>query len=105
MRYHYTHTRSAQILKDWLSSFSNDREQLELSKTFLLGMQNGTTTLSVALQIPLSMGFPRQEYQSGLPFPSLGDLPDPGIKPVSHALTGRFFITEPPGKHTLELVL
>ena len=37
---------------------------------------------TVALQAPLSMGFPRQEYWSGLPFPSPGDLPDPGIKPV-----------------------
>ena len=45
------------------------------------------------------MGFLRQEYWSGLPFPSPGDLPDPGIKPVSPALTGRFFNTEPPGKH------
>jgi len=35
---------------------------------------------------PLSMGFPRQEYRSGLPFPSPGDLPDPGIKPASLAL-------------------
>ena len=39
------------------------------------------------------MGFPRQEYWSGLPFPSSGDLPDPGIEPESPALTGRFFIT------------
>ena len=38
---------------------------------------------TVALQAPLSMGFPRQEYKSGLPFPSPRDLPDPGIKPVS----------------------
>ena len=44
------------------------------------------------------MGFPRQEYWSVLPFPSPGDLPDPGIKPTSIALAGRFFITEPPGK-------
>ena len=43
------------------------------------------------------MGFPRQEYWSGLPFPYPGDLPDPGIKPASPALAGRFFITEPPG--------
>ena len=49
-------------------------------------------------QVPLSMGFPRQEYWSGLPFPSPGDLPDPGIKPKSPALAGRFFTTEPPGK-------
>ena len=51
----------------------------------------------VAHQIPLSMGFLRQEYWSGLQFPSLGDFPDPGIKPRSLALqeisciAGRFF--------------
>ena len=44
------------------------------------------------------MGFPRQEYWSGLPFPSPGDLPNPGIKPASLALAGGFFTTEPPGK-------
>ena len=38
-----------------------------------------------ARQAPLSMGFPRQRYWNGLPFPSLGDLPDPGIKPTSPA--------------------
>ena len=47
---------------------------------------------------PLPMGFPRQEYWSGLPFPSPGDLPEPGIEPVSPALAGKFFTTEPPGK-------
>ena len=53
------------------------------------------TPWTVARHAPLSMGFPRQEYWSGLPFPSLGDLPNPGIKPVSlgsPALTGGFFI-------------
>ena len=44
------------------------------------------------------MGFPRQEYWSGLPFPFPGDLPDPGIEPESFALAGRFFTTEPQGK-------
>ena len=44
------------------------------------------TPQSVACQAPLSMGFPRQEYWSGLPFSSPGDLPDPGIKPESPAL-------------------
>ena len=47
-------------------------------------------------QAPLSMGFPRQEYWTGLPFPTPGDLPDPGIKPaslVSPALAGGFFTT------------
>ena len=52
-------------------------------------------------QTPLSMGFPKQEYWSGLPFPSPGDLPDPGIEllsPVSPALAGGFFTPEPPEK-------
>ena len=44
------------------------------------------------------MRFPRQEYWSELPFPSPGDIPDPGIKPMSPALAGGFFATEPPGK-------
>ena len=55
----------------------------------------------VACQAPLSMGFSRQEYRTRFPFPPPGDLPDPGIKPaspVSPALTGRFFTTEPSGK-------
>ena len=44
------------------------------------------------------MGFPRQEYWIGLPVPSPGNLPDPGIKLMSPALAGGFFTTEPPGK-------
>ena len=44
------------------------------------------------------MGFPKREYWSGLPFPFPGDLPYPGIKPVSPALAGRFSTIEPPGK-------
>ena len=57
---------------------------------------------TVAHQAPLSMGFPRHEYWSGYLFPSPGDLPDPGIKPMSPALGGGFFITEPPGKPSIE---
>ena len=49
-------------------------------------------------QAPLSMGFFRQEYWSGLPCPPSGDLPDPGIEPASPALPGGFFNDEPPGK-------
>ena len=59
------------------------------------------TSWTVAHQAPLSMGFSRQEYWSGLPFPSLGDLPNLGIEPVSleaPALAGGFFSTELPGK-------
>ena len=45
----------------------------------------------IAHQVPLSMGFSRQEYWSGLPFPSPGDLPDPGIEPESPALQADYF--------------
>ena len=54
------------------------------------------TPWTVAHQAPLSLGFSRQEYWSGLPFLSPEDLPEPGIKPVSPALAGGFFTTEPP---------
>ena len=57
---------------------------------------------SIACQSPLSMGFPRQEDWSGLPFPSPGDLPDLGIEPAPPALTCRFFTTEPPGNVSLQ---
>ena len=56
------------------------------------------TLWTVACQAPLSMRFPRQEHWNWLPFPTPGDLPDPGIEPASLALAGRFFTTEPPGK-------
>ena len=56
------------------------------------------TSWTVAHQAPLSRGHPRQEYWSGLPFSSPGDPPDPRIEPLSPALAGGFFITEPPGK-------
>ena len=56
------------------------------------------TPWTVACQAPLSMGLPRQEYWSRLPFPSAGDLPNPGIDPASPALADKFFTTEPPGK-------
>ena len=49
-------------------------------------------------QPPLSIGFPRQKYRNGLPFPSPGTLPRPEIKPMSPALTSRFFTTKPSGK-------
>ena len=63
------------------------------------------TTWTVAHQVPLSMEFPRQEHWSGLPFPSPGDLPDPGTEPVSPALVGRFFTIEPPGKSSNKLLI
>ena len=52
---------------------------------------------TVGHQAPPSMGFPRQEYWSGLPFSSPGDLPDPGIKPGSPSLQVDALTSEPPG--------
>ena len=76
--------------------------------THVSGTLKGSSVLSrvqifvapwtVAHQAPLSMRFPRWEYWTGLPFPSPGDLPDPGIEPESPALAGEFFTTESPGK-------
>ena len=56
------------------------------------------TPWTIALQALLSMGFSRQEYWCGLPFPSPGDLPNLGTESGSPALAGGFFTTEPPGK-------
>ena len=63
------------------------------------------TLWTIACQAPLSLGFCSQEFQSGLPFPPLGHLPDPGMElttPAAPRLAGEFFTTEPPGK-TLRL--
>ena len=56
------------------------------------------TSLTTVCQAPLSMEFSRQEYWSGLPFPSPGDLPDPGVEPTSPALQADSLSSEPPGK-------
>ena len=63
------------------------------------------TPWTVACQAPVSMEFPRQEYWRGLPFPSPGDLSDPGVELLSLALTGRFFTTEPPGKPLQRIII
>ena len=54
------------------------------------------TPWTIAYRAPLSMGFSRQEYWSGVPLPSPGDPPDPGIEPGSPALQGDAFLSEPP---------
>ena len=59
----------------------------------------------VAYQAPLSTGFSRQEYWSGLPFPSPGDLPNPGIEPGCPSLQTDALPSEPPGKPLLLLLL
>ena len=55
-------------------------------------MSDSVTPWTVACQAPLSMGFPRQEYWSKLPFPPPENLSDPGIKAAFPALAGGFFI-------------
>ena len=72
-------------LRTWLSKCQS-----------LSHVQLFVTPWTVACQDPLTMEFSRQEYWSGLLFPSLGDLPDPGIKPMSPPLAGGLFTTAPP---------
>ena len=63
-------------------------------------VSDSVTPWTVARQAPLSMGFSRQEYGSGLPFPSPGDLPDPGIEARSPVLQADTLLSEPQGKPT-----
>ena len=63
------------------------------------------TPWTVAHQAPLSMGFSRQEYWSGLPFSSPGDHPNPGIEPESPALQADSLSSEPPGKPQYMMLL
>ena len=79
--------------KEQLNSIFHDLVKL-LSRVRLFATQ-----WTVAYQAPPSMEFSRQEYWSGLPFPSPGDLPDPGIEPGSPALQAGALPSEPPGKH------
>ena len=74
---------------------SGRSEVKELSHVRLFG-----TLWTVAYQALPSMGFSRQEYWSGLPFPSPGHLPNPGIEPWSPALQADALTSEPPGKPT-----
>ena len=61
------------------------------------------TPWTVAYQAPLSLGFSRQEYSSGFPFPSPGDLPNPGTEPRSPALQADALPSEPPGKPSWQI--
>ena len=72
-------------------------------KNWYVCAQSCPTLWTVAHQAPLFMGFLRQEYWTGLPFPTPGNLPNPGIKPASPVLAGRFFTTESPGKPHVSL--
>ena len=72
-------------------------------KVKLLSVRLLATPWATAYQAPQSMGFSRPEYWSGLPFPSAGDLPDPGIEPTSLALQSDSLPTELWRKHTTTL--
>ena len=66
----------------------------------LCHVQLFVTPWTTACQAPQSMGFPRQEHWSGFPFPSPGDLPDPGIEPVSPALPADSLLLSHQGSHS-----
>ena len=73
-------------------------ERKKVKVKSLSRVQLFVTPWTVALQVPPSMGFLRQEYWSGLPCPSPGDLPDPGIEPGCPTLQADSLPSEPPGK-------
>ena len=79
------------LLREILNSKWSEVKSLSRVRLF-------ATPWTVAYQAPPSMGFSRQEYWSGLPFPSPGDLPDPGIKPKPSAFQAEALTSEPPGK-------
>ena len=74
------------------------REKRKVKVKSLSRVRLFATPWTVAHQAPRSVGFSRQEYWNGLPFPSPGDLPDPGIEPRSPALRADTLPSEPPGK-------
>ena len=80
------------------ASNQQPRDSLLVFVSSRSGVSDSATPWTAAHQAPLSLGFSRQEYWSGLPSPSPEDLPDPGIDPTSPALAGGFFTTEPCGK-------
>ena len=75
----------------------SESEVTQVKVKLLSRVQLFLTPWTVAYQAPVSMGFSRQEYWSGLPFPSPGDLPNSGIKPESPTLQADALTSEPPG--------
>ena len=90
--------------RDWITQFAfciSSLPYMIVKVKSLSRVRLFATPWTVAYQAPLSMGFSRQECWSGLPFPSPGDLPDPGIEPGSPTLQANVLPSEPPGKPTL----
>ena len=78
-----------------------DMEQQERKKKLLIRVKLVATLRTVAYQAPWSMGFSSREYWRGLPFPSTGHLPKPGIEPGSPTLQADSLTSKPPGKPSL----
>ena len=74
------------------------RKDIKTHALLLSSVRLFATPRTAAHQAPLSMGFSRQEYWSGLPFPSPGDLPDSEIEPGSPTLLADALTSQPPGK-------
>ena len=91
-------------IRDKLKSLDGIIRTLRVCVWTLSPVRLFETPWSVAYQAPLSMDSSRQDYWSGLTFPSPGNLPDLKFEPMSLAspvLSGGFFTTEPPGKHSM----
>ena len=101
---HPSFTSSHAYLVSWTVGFLCRTVHLEQLFSLSVMSDSFATPWNVVHQAPLPVGSFRQDYPSGLPFPSLRDLPIPGIKPASPALPGRFLITEPSGKPYIERV-
>ena len=81
----------------YIKKYTDNKERKKVKVKALSHVRLFATPWTVAYQAPPSMEFSRQEYWSGLPFPSPGDLPDPGVKPGSPALQADALPSEPPG--------
>ena len=88
-------TKRGPLEKGMANHFRNLRDKAKMKS--LSHVRLFATPWTIAHQAPLSMGFSRQEYRSGLPFPSPRDLPNPGIKPGSPTLWVELLPSEPPG--------
>ena len=101
MSVYIPHTFSLDAVDLYCASFLygiwSHAEKLINVSNLLFALLLNCESVTVARQAPLSMGFTRQEYWSGLPFSSPGDLPDPGIQPCSPTLQAHFLPSEPLG--------
>ena len=89
---------SLEITCLFLDSYKAERQESESESVSSWVMSDSLQQWTIAHQAPLSIEFSRQEYWSGFPFPSSGNLPDPGIEPGSLAFQVDSLLSEPPGK-------